>query len=48
MNKYKRCPECIRPICQRILTLKGCKEKKVEKIDGIPLNEYSMHDLFMG
>ncbi len=44
--KPKRCPGCNRPVCQRILTLKGCKEKPIEEIKGEPLNPYSMHDLF--
>jgi len=48
MRKIKRCPGCIRPVCQRILTLKGCKEKMVEEITGESLNEYCMMDLFMG
>jgi hypothetical protein len=26
----KRCPGCIRPVCQCVLTLNGCNEKKVE------------------
>mgnify|MGYP003395559302 CR=1 FL=1 len=43
----KRCPGCIRPVCQRVLTLNGCNEKKVEEITGTSLNEYKMHDLFI-
>lgn len=43
----KRCPGCIRPVCQRTLTLNGCNEKMIEEIIGIPLNEYKMHDLFI-
>lgn len=43
-----RCPGCIRPVCQRKITLKGCREKKVEDVTGVPLNDYGMHDLFSG
>ncbi|MFZ3382533.1 MAG: hypothetical protein WA144_01280 [Candidatus Methanoperedens sp.] len=46
MKKIKRCPDCTRPVCQRVLTLRGCKEKPIEEITGVPLNPYSMHDLF--
>ncbi len=46
MNNFKRCPECMRPICQRRLTLRGCKEKAIEEMSGIPLNDYTMHNLF--
>ncbi len=37
MNKKmnaKRCPNCIRPVCQRILTLRGCRKKPLEDIKG--------------
>jgi len=44
----KRCPGCIRPVCQRVLTLNGCNEKKVEEITGESINPYRMHDLIMG
>lgn len=46
MNQRKRCPGCQRPVCQRVLTLRGCKQKNVEPIEGEPLNPYCMHDLF--
>ncbi len=48
MKPIKRCIGCIRPVCQRVLTLRGCKEKKIEEITGESLNEYKMHDLVMG
>lgn len=48
MKRIKRCPGCIRPVCQRILSLQGCNEKPVEEVKGELLNEYKMHDLFMG
>jgi len=44
MKPLKRCPGCIRPVCQRILTLRGCKEKRVEDIFIEPFNEYKMYD----
>ncbi|MBU4075595.1 MAG: hypothetical protein KKI06_02625 [Euryarchaeota archaeon] len=44
--KNKRCPECIRPVCQCVLTLNGCREKRSQEIRGKPLNPYVMHDLF--
>ncbi len=44
----KRCPGCMRPVCQRKLTLNGCKDKKMQDIIGEPLNPYQMHDLIMG
>lgn len=47
MKHLKRCPDCIRPVCQRVLTLRGCKEKSVEEVTGVPLNPYAMHDLFV-
>jgi len=43
----KRCPGCMRPVCQRVLTLNGCNEKKVEEITGEPLRPYGIHDLFI-
>ncbi len=46
MTHTKRCPECIRPICQCVLTLDGCKDKHIEEIKGTPLNPYTMIDLF--
>lgn len=45
-ERVKRCPGCTRPVCQRVLTLMGCNNKRVEDITGVPLNPYSMHDLF--
>lgn len=46
MENIKRCPDCTRPVCQRVLTLRGCKEKPIEEVTGVPMNPYSMHDLF--
>lgn len=46
-TRIKRCPGCMRPVCQRVLTLNGCNQKPAEEITGIPLNEYKMHDLFI-
>ena len=45
---HHRCENCTRPVCQRVLTLCGCKQKSDEEITGKPLNEYKMIDLFMG
>lgn len=42
-GEMHRCEECIRPICQRKLTLKHRFEQVSE-----PMNEYAMHDLFAG
>ena len=47
IKHIKRCPGCMRPVCQRVLTLRGCNEEKPKEIIGIPLNEYKMHDLFI-
>lgn len=58
--RIKRCPECPRPICQRLLSVDDvCKDMKkaVQKpIQDIPreiiekysVNEPKMHDLFSG
>lgn len=53
MAKRERCSGCIRPICQRQLTLDGCKYRNArdiskETIDRLSLNSYEIHDLFMG
>lgn len=48
MKPPKRCKGCIRPVCQRVLTLCGCDEKEIEEITGDSLNEIKMHELFMG
>ena len=49
----KRCDECKRPVCQRKLTLHGCKyrnaeEISIEKIDELSINPFEMHELFSG
>jgi len=48
LSGYKRCSDCVRPICQRVLTLRGCKQKSDEEVIGVSLNEYRMHDLYIG
>lgn len=53
MSMIKRCKECIRPICQRQLTLRGCKyinskEISQETIDSLSINKFEMIDQFMG
>jgi len=44
MKPPKRCKGCIRPVCQRTLTLRGCKEKRIEEIFTESFNEYKMYD----
>lgn len=49
----KRCPDCIRPICQRQLNLGDCKYRNTqditkETIERLSLNSYEIHDLFSG
>ena len=49
----KRCPDCIRPICQRQLTLTGCKYRNdqdisKETIERLSINPYEIHNLFLG
>jgi len=46
MEALKRCLGCLRPVCQRKLTLKGCKQKNIEEVTGDSLNPYQMHDLY--
>lgn len=53
MAKRERCFGCIRPICQRQLNLKGCKQRNdqdisKETIDNLSLNPYEIHNLFSG
>lgn len=49
----KRCPDCMRSICQRQLNLEGCKQRNdqdisKETIERLSLNPYEIHDLFLG
>ncbi len=44
MAPKKRCEGCLRPVCQRVLTLRGCKEKNIEPIEGESLNDVCMVD----
>lgn len=55
-HTFKRCPECIRPICQRQLTLRDCNDRTIELepkeksyVEGTePMREYGMHDFYLG
>lgn len=42
LDNYHRCKDCIRPVCQKIITLNGCKQKNIEQVEGEPLNGYFM------
>lgn len=42
-GEMHRCKECIRPICQRKLT-----STRWEQDLSLPMNDYSMHELFIG
>ncbi len=42
--EYKRCAECFRPVCQRNLLAVSWEQD----ISMPAINEYSMHELFMG
>lgn len=49
----KRCPDCIRPVCQRQLNLYCCKQRNdqdisKETIERLSLNPYEPHNLFLG
>lgn len=46
--RNKRCEECIRPLCQRDYTNKNNNSKKWKEINNPIINEYRMHDLYIG
>jgi len=54
MHHKMRCPDCRRPLCQRILSIDDvCADQPKRKlgtydgaVTGELFNDYSMHDLF--